>query len=385
MRRRIVCVLGTRPEAVKMAPVVLRLREERRRFEVRVLATGQHRELLDRALADFGIVADADLGLMRPGQGLADLTARGLTTLSAAFAQERPDVVLAVGDTTSVLCAGLACHYQRIAFGHIEAGLRTGHRFAPFPEEMNRVLAGRLASWHFAPTRRARHNLLREGVPAASIFVVGNPVIDALLMIAERDIPLPVAPATERFLLVTAHRRENFGEPLEHICAALCELLRYRPDLSIVFPVHPNPSVRDIVADRLGNLDRVQLIAPVGYPEFVALMKASFLILTDSGGVQEEAPALGKPVLILRDATERPEAVAAGSALVVGTRRAAIVEAVLSLCDRPELQARLSRIRCPFGDGRAAERIVRVLARHLRGETTPHAEARVTQASVSAI
>jgi UDP-N-acetylglucosamine 2-epimerase (non-hydrolysing) len=364
MRRTVVCVVGTRPEAVKMAPVVLRLRREGSGIACRVVTTGQHRELLERALADFGLAPDRDLAVMRPGQGLAALTARALVALDRALEAERPDLVLAVGDTTTVLCAALACFYRRVPFGHVEAGLRTGAA-TPFPEEKNRALAGRLAELHFCPTAAARRNLLREGVAPAAIHLTGNTVIDALHLAARRDVPPPIAPATRRYLLVTSHRRENWGEPLAQVCAALRDLVERREDLSVVFPVHPNPRVREVVNRGLAGLERVHLIEPAGYPEFVALMKGAFLVLTDSGGVQEEAPALGKPVLVLREETERPEAVAAGTARVVGPHRGAIVAAVAELCDRPDAYARLARAVNPFGDGRAAERVARVVSRRL--------------------
>lgn len=362
MDRSIVCVVGTRPEAIKMAPVVLRLRRPGSGFRVRVLATGQHGDLLAQALADFGLTPDQNLEIMRPDQGLADLTARALVALDRALAHEPPDLVLAQGDTTSVLCTALACHYHQIPLAHVEAGLRTGIRYAPFPEEKNRVLASHLATWHFAPTPLARANLLKEGIASESIHVTGNTVIDALKATAARLPALPVRPATERFLLVTAHRREHFGAPLEQICAALLALVDRREELSVVYPVHPNPNVSQRVHERLGRHPRIHLIAPVDYPAFVALMSSAFVILTDSGGVQEEAPALGKPVLVLREATERPEAVAAGTVRVVGSKRAAIVAAVEELCDRPEVYARFARAVNPYGDGHAAERIARVLA-----------------------
>lgn len=342
-----------------MAPVVIRLRGFGDALSVRVVTTGQHRALLDRALADFAIVPDVDLDLMRVDQNLADSTARALSALAAVFAGERPDLVLAQGDTTTVLASALASYYAQIPFGHVEAGLRTGRPYSPFPEEKNRALAGQLASLHFAPTRSARANLLREGIDPATIRVVGNTVIDALLMTAGRDDPLSVAPPTPRFALVTAHRRENFGPPLVEICSALRAIVARDPGLSVVFPVHPNPSVRGVVEAELGNIERIRRIEPVGYREFVALMKASSFILTDSGGVQEEAPSLGKPVLLLRDETERPEAVAAGVVRLVGPHRSAIVAAVA------EVSARLagSSAPCnPYGDGLAAERIARAIA-----------------------
>jgi len=363
MSHQVACVVGTRPEVVKMAPLVARLREVGPGVKVRVVSTGQHRGLLDRALADFGIAADLDLGLMRGGQGLADLTARALVALAGAFEADRPDLVLAQGDTTSVMATALACHYNRIPFGHVEAGLRTGRRYLPFPEEMNRALTSRMAEVHFAPTAEARANLLREGIDPGSIHVTGNTVIDALLLMAGRATPLPVRPTTERFLLVTAHRRENWGGPLRRVCEALRSVVARNPDLSLVFPVHPNPEVRRVADECLGGLDRVHLIGPVGYPEFVALMKASYLIVTDSGGVQEEAPSLGKPVLVLRGETERPEAVEAGTALLVGTDGGAILASVERLLGDPEAYRTFARTVNPYGDGRASGRIVEVLRR----------------------
>jgi len=343
-----------------MAPVILRLRRARLDL-VRVLATGQHRSLLDQALADFGLTADDDLDLMRPDQTLADLTARAVTALSRAFEDQKPDLVLAQGDTTTVFCAALACYYHRIPFGHVEAGLRTGRRYYPFPEEKNRELAGHLAEIHFAPTAGARRNLVREGIDPSSIHVTGNTVIDALLMTAGRQVALPVVPRTSRYLLVTAHRRENFGVPLQQICLALLDVVKRYSDLSVVYPVHPNPHVRRVVDEWLVNHDRIHLIEPTGYPEFVALMKNAYALVTDSGGVQEEGPSLGKPVLVLRDETERPEAVLAGTVQLVGWHREAIVKAVSDLCDRPEVYARFARALNPYGDGRAADRIASVL------------------------
>jgi UDP-N-acetylglucosamine 2-epimerase (non-hydrolysing) len=354
--------MGTRPEAIKMAPVILRLRRPDSGLRVQVLTTGQHRELLAQALGDFNIAPDQDLALMRPDQNLADLTARALVALSEQFARQKPDLVLAQGDTTTVLCTALACYYNRIPFGHVEAGLRTGDPYFPFPEEKNRVLAGHLAEMHFAPTLTSRDNLLREGIADEAIHVTGNTVIDALLMTARLDVALPVSPATSRFLLVTAHRRENFGEPMEQICLAVRDLTARIGDLSVVFPVHPNPNVRQVVGRLLGGQDRVHLIEPVGYREFVALMKQCHVIVTDSGGVQEEGPSLGKPVLVLRDETERPEAVAAGTVRLLGPHRQRIIEAVEELWHQPEVYAQFSRRVNPYGDGWAAERIARVLA-----------------------
>jgi UDP-N-acetylglucosamine 2-epimerase (non-hydrolysing) len=367
----VACVVGTRPEAVKMAPLILRLRREGSDFHCRVISTGQHRDLLHRGLADFGLRADFDLGVMRAGQSLGELTGRTLTALGETLRRERPDVVLAQGDTTTVLCAALASYYERIPFGHVEAGLRTG-RDEPFPEEKNRVLAGQLANLHFAPSERACANLVREGIDPAAIFLTGNTVIDALLMISVRIPPRIDRDPKRRFLLVTAHRRENWGRPMEQIGLALRELAERHRDLAVVFPIHPNPAVRETILRVLGGQERVELIDPVGYREFVALMKSAHLVLTDSGGIQEEAPAMGKPVLLLRDATERPEAVAAGTVQLVGTRREAIVQAVERLWCSREAYDRFARVVNPYGDGQAAERIYRILAE--RFEIDPGAE-----------
>jgi UDP-N-acetylglucosamine 2-epimerase (non-hydrolysing) len=361
----ITCVVGTRPEVVKMAPVILRLRRGGL-DDVRILATGQHRSLLDQALSDFGLAADDDLDLMRAGQQLGDLSARALTSLAHVFERQQPDLVLAQGDTTSVFCAALACYYNQIPFGHVEAGLRTGRRYFPFPEEMNRVLTGQLAEIHFVPTPRARDNLIREGIDPARIHITGNTVIDALFMTIRRPLPVPVVPRTSKYLLVTAHRRENFGEPLEQICLSLLDVVRRYPDLSVVYPVHPNPEVRRVVDHLLAEHDRINLLEPVGYAEFVALMKNAYILLTDSGGVQEEGPALGKPVLVLRNETERPEGVNAGTVKLVGWRRDSIVEAVSELWDRPEVYNRFARATNPYGDGRAADRIAALLSERYR-------------------
>ncbi len=366
----VVCVVGTRPEVIKMAPIVSALRKLPE-LRVRLVTTGQHRGLLDRALNDFDLTADIDLDLMRPDQSLAETTGRALIAVSDALGRLAPSLVLAQGDTTTVLATALASYYRRVPFGHVEAGLRTGQPYRPFPEEKNRVVASHLAQFHFAPTDTARANLLREGIAPASIFVTGNTVIDALRITASRDIEPSFVPATPRFLLVTAHRRESQGEPLEQICEAVAELVRRHRDLSIVFPVHPNPRVSKVVRGKLGRLDRVHLIEPQGYREFVALMKRSYLILTDSGGVQEEAPALGKPVLVLRDETERPEAVAAGTVQLVGTRCGAICEAVESLLNDPARYRLFSTIINPYGDGWAADRIARIIARSLGLDALP--------------
>ncbi len=364
-RKKVVCAIGTRPEAIKMAPVIRALRRAPW-ADCRVLFTAQHRGLADDALEFFGIKADVDLDAMRPGQSLADLTARLLGAVAAALAREAPDMVLAQGDTTTVLAVALASFYQRVPFGHVEAGLRTGDLASPFPEEGNRVVAGRLSALHFAPTAAARECLLREGVDPAAVTVTGNTVIDALLEAARRDHPVGVDldPAA-RVVLVTAHRRDSFGAPLRRVCRAVAELHRRHPDVTFLWPAHPNPAVGPVVAALLGHLPRVRLCDPLPYGAFVSALKRSFLVLTDSGGVQEEAPALGKPVLVLRDRSERPEAVDAGVARLVGTDPGAIVREADRLLDDPGAYRAMARGASPYGDGLAAPRIAAAVARAL--------------------
>jgi len=363
--RTVVCAIGTRPEAIKMAPVVRALRATGW-ADCRVLVTGQHRELVDGMLAEFGIAPDVDLDVMRPGQSLPDLTARLLTAVAGALPALRPDLVLAQGDTTTVLATALASYYLRVPFGHVEAGLRTGRIDAPFPEEANRVLAGRLAEIHFAPTAEARANLLREGVDPSRVHLTGNTVIDALLATAARGDPLnvPIDPRA-RLILVTAHRRDSHGAPLRRVCRAVAALRRRHPDVAFLWPVHPNPAVRSVVRAELGGLEGVTLCDPLPYAAFVAALRRSTLVLTDSGGVQEEAPALGVPVLVLRDESERPEAVRAGVARLVGTDPRVIVREAHRLLSDPAAYRAMSRGLSPYGDGRAADRIVAALARTL--------------------
>ena len=337
-RTKFLVVVGTRPEAVKLAPVVHALRAAPW-ADCRVLATAQHRQLLDQTLGFFGIRPDLDLDLMRPDQSLADLTARMVSALDPVFAAERPDWVIAQGDTTTVMVAALAAFYRRIRFAHVEAGLRTGDLAQPFPEEGNRAIVGRLASLHFAPTQRAAQNLRAERVPTGAF-----------------------APAPgRRLLLVTAHRRENFGAPFEAICRALLRLAA-RPDVELLYPVHPNPNVRAVVGRLLAGHERIRLCDPLDYPDMVAAMRASTLILTDSGGVQEEAPSLGVPVLVLRDETERPEGVAAGAARLVGPHEERIVAAATQLLDDPAAYRAMATVQNPYGRGDSAAAIVRVLA-----------------------
>jgi UDP-N-acetylglucosamine 2-epimerase (non-hydrolysing) len=361
--KTILCIVGTRPEAIKMAPVILALQEEGR-FEVKVLATAQHREILDQVLSIFHIVPDYDLNVMCANQTLAQLTSRLMTGLDQVLEAVKPDLVLAQGDTTTVLVSALASFYRQISFGHVEAGLRTGNRYFPFPEEMNRALAGRLARFHFAPTESAKANLLREGFAAEDIKVTGNTVIDALLAVANQKIPLGVElDPGQRLILLTAHRRENFGAPLMRICRAIRSIVDRNPDVTVLYPVHPNPNVHDVAHQELGGHPRIRLVPPLDYGPFVTAMKRSYLILTDSGGIQEEAPALGKPVLVLRSETERPEAVNAGVVRLVGTDEHRIVEETQRLLDDMKVYRSMARGESPYGDGHAAARIVDILRR----------------------
>jgi len=361
----VLCSVGTRPEAIKMAPVIVALRRAGW-ADCRVVATAQHRGLLDQTLACFGIGADVDLDCMRPDQTLSALTARMLGKLDEVLAAQRPDLVLAQGDTTSVLATALASLYRRVPFGHIEAGLRTRDLASPFPEEANRALAARLAALHFAPTAQAQENLVGEGVPPDTIRIVGNPVIDALQTALARKVPVGIEldPA-KRLLLVTMHRRESFGAPLGRICAAIRSIIEDDPGLEVLWPVHPNPSVAPTVFGELDRVDRVHLCSPLSYVRFVSAMNRAHLILTDSGGIQEEAPALGKPVLVARDQSERPEAVEAGAAELVGTDPDRITAAVRRLLDDADAYARMSSHRSLYGDGCAAGRIVEAIGRFL--------------------
>jgi UDP-N-acetylglucosamine 2-epimerase (non-hydrolysing) len=361
--KKIVCVIGTRPEAIKMAPVILALRKQAW-AEVRVLATAQHREMLDQVLDFFGIEPDIDLDVMRPNQALGALTARLLLEMDDVLLSEKPDIVLAQGDTTTVMAIALACFYHNVAFGHVEAGLRTGDIRNPFPEEANRLIASRLARWHFAPTLGAAENLRKEGVPEKDILVTGNTVIDALLITAEADVELNLdLDESKRLILVTSHRRENFGEPFLNICQGLIVLAENNPEVQILYPVHPNPNIREIAFKHLSNTPNITLCEPLDYAHFVAVMKRAYLIITDSGGVQEEAPALSKPVLVLREETERPEAVEMGVVKLVGSKRDDIIFETQKLLDDEVAYLEMARGVSPYGDGKAAMRIVEFLGR----------------------
>ena len=366
LKRKVLVVIGTRPEAIKMAPVVLALRVLPW-VDLRVLATAQHRQMLDQVLGAFDIAPDLDLDVMQADQMLAGLTSRLLERIDAVLDSEQPDVVLAQGDTTTVFTTALACFYRRVSFGHVEAGLRTWDLANPFPEEFNRVAVGRLARWHFAPTQSAKENLLAEGVAPATVHITGNTVIDALHHISD-SIAMPMVASRERrVLLVTAHRRENFGQPLRNICTALLEIVESRPDVHLVYPVHPNPNVSVPAHEILAGHPRICLCEPMEYMAFVGAMKSACLILTDSGGIQEEAPALGKPVLVLRNETERPEAIEAGVAKLVGTDTRTIVDETLRLLDCKDTYQQMAQGISPYGDGSAASRIIQILTRDLAG------------------
>jgi UDP-N-acetylglucosamine 2-epimerase (non-hydrolysing) len=368
--KKALIVFGTRPEAIKMAPVVKRMREH---FggEVRVCVTAQHRQMLDQVLNLFSIVPEYDLNLMKPGQDLTDITANVLTALRGVLEDFSPDVVLVHGDTTTAFAASLAAYYKKIPVAHVEAGLRTGNRYSPWPEEMNRKLAGAIAAFHFAPTANSRDNLLRESVRAESIFVTGNTVIDALLDVVKKidsdhelkailEQQFAFLNSGKRIILITGHRRENFGKGFEEICNALARLAA-RGDVELVYPVHLNPNVQEPVRRLLGAIPNVHLIEPLDYLPFIYLMNRSYLIITDSGGVQEEAPSLGKPVLVIRDTTERPEALEAGTVKLVGTDAKRIVREMNVLLDDTAAYQLMAFAHNPYGDGNAAKRIVDIL------------------------
>jgi UDP-N-acetylglucosamine 2-epimerase (non-hydrolysing) len=364
---KVLSTFGTRPEAIKMAPVLAELSRFPGAIESRVCVTAQHREMLDQVLDVFGVVPDVDLDVMKDDQAPWQVVSSVLAGLERVLAAEAPDLVLVHGDTTTTMAASLAAFYRKIPVGHVEAGLRTHDMHYPFPEEMNRVVADDLASFHFAPTARARENLLREGVGAGSIFVTGNTVIDALLEVAGRP-GATRGPDSDgrRLILVTAHRRENFGAPLASICRALRDVADALPDTIVIYPVHMNPNVQRTAREILGGHPRVALVPPLPYEEFVGLMARAHIVVTDSGGIQEEAPSLGKPVLVLRNETERPEAVEAGTVKVIGTDHDTIVREVTELMTDPAAYDRMAGAVNPYGDGKAARRIVAAIMRAMR-------------------
>lgn len=366
----IACVVGTRPEAIKMAPVILQLQQSSW-ARCHVIATAQHRGLLDQALAPFGITPDIDLDLMTEGQSMPDLCGRMLPALSRAIASVGAGAVLAQGDTATVFCAAQAAYFADIPFGHVEAGLRTHDLREPFPEEGFRQMAARLATWHFAPTAGAARNLANEGISGIHVHVTGNTGIDALLSVVSGISRAPAPGDSTKLILLTAHRRESFGAPMAEIFSAVRQLADSRTDVQVVYPVHPNPSVAGLAQSALGGHPRIRLVEPMGYLEFTAMMARCFLILTDSGGIQEEAPALGKPVLVLRDQTERPEAIDAGVARLVGTDAARIVAEAGKLLDDADHYSTMAAGGSPYGDGKAAPRIVEAIRADICRESLP--------------
>ncbi|NAR82146.1 MULTISPECIES: non-hydrolyzing UDP-N-acetylglucosamine 2-epimerase [Acinetobacter] len=373
--KRVLLVFGTRPEAIKMAPLALKLQEFSQDFETRVCVTGQHRQMLDQVLELFNLKPDFDLNLMKPGQTLSDVTSGVLKGLEQVFTEWAPDLILVHGDTATTFAASLAAYYHKIKIGHVEAGLRTGDLYSPWPEEANRQLTGVLTNYHFAPTQSSYQNLMKENVDPATVVITGNTVIDALLQVktkVEQDQQLiqkfvqefSFLDKDKKLILVTGHRRENFGQGFLNICTALANLAKKYPDIQIVYPVHLNPNVQQPVNELLANIDNVSLIAPQDYLPFVYLMNRSYLILTDSGGIQEEAPSLGKPVLVMRDTTERPEAVDAGTVRLVGTDISNIETAVSELLENPEIYATMAEAHNPYGNGTACQQIIDFLKRN---------------------
>ena len=373
--KKILLVFGTRPEAIKMAPLVKAFQKDTEHFETRVCVTAQHRQMLDQVLEVFGITPEYDLNIMAPNQDLYDITAKVLMGLREVLKDFRPDTVLVHGDTTTSMAASLAAFYMQIPVGHVEAGLRTYNMLSPWPEEMNRQVTDRICTYYFAPTEQSKKNLLHENIDEKKIFITGNTVIDALLMavdiisstsgmeekIAKEFQEKGYTVGNREYILVTGHRRENFGEGFLHICKAIKDLSALHPDMDIVFPVHLNPNVQKPVYELLSGVDNVYLISPLDYLPFIYAMQHSTLLLTDSGGVQEEAPSLGKPVLVMRDTTERPEAVEAGTVKLVGTDAEAIVSNVTALLQDKEMYKRMSETHNPYGDGQACERIMAAL------------------------
>lgn len=380
---KLMLIFGTRPEAIKMAPIISCLKTNTKNLRPIVCVTAQHREMLDQVLNIFNIIPDYDLNIMRPSQDLFSITANTLMGLKSILMEKQPDMVLVQGDTTTAFIAGLAAYYLKIPVGHVEAGLRTYNKYSPFPEEVNRRLLSALVDIHFAPTDWAKSNLLKEGVPASKIVVTGNTVVDALLAIKRRqqtestgklwkeyfrkswNLTIPEKTTDKKLILVTGHRRENFGKSFRNICFALKKIALARKDVVIVYPVHFNPNVQLPVKVILGGVANIYLIKPLEYEPFIYLMDHAYLILTDSGGIQEEAPSLGRPVLVMRDTTERPEGIKVGVVKLVGTDKKRIVNDTLELLDNKKLYKKMSKAINPYGDGKAAERIVRVLVKML--------------------
>lgn len=363
--KKVICIFGTRPEAIKMAPVIRELKKYPAKCKVTVCVTAQHRQMLDQVLRMFNLKPDIDLNLMRENQTLDALTANSIKCLSKIIMDKKPDLILVQGDTTTAMAAALAGFYKEIAIGHIEAGLRTHNMYNPFPEEINRKIISILSTYNFAPTEKAKEALIKEGISKEKIFLTGNTIVDALEMIIVRKkgIHLQSLPDLKgkKIILVTAHRRENFGLPLRDICYALKEIAARNPDVEIIYPVHLNPNVKATVCGRLSNLERIHLLAPLDYSGFIHLLSRCYLTLTDSGGIQEEAPVLGKPVLILRNETERPEGIEANVAKLVGTNADTIINNVELLLNSPAEYRKMSKATALYGDGTAAEKIVKII------------------------
>jgi len=363
--KKVICIFGTRPETIKMAPVIKELKKYPDKFNITICVTAQHREMLDQILSCFDLKSDIDLNLMQDDQGLEELTAKSITQLSIVIADLRPDLVLVQGDTTTAMTAALASFYKKVAVGHIEAGLRTNNLLNPFPEEMNRRIISILSTYNFAPTQKATQALLKEGVNKKTIFLTGNTIVDALNMIiaSKNDEKLNSLPLEKnnKLILVTAHRRESFGKPLKNICLALKEIAEKNPGVEIVYPVHLNPNVKSTAYDMLNKVNRIHLYPPLDYSDFICLLKRCHVVLTDSGGIQEEGPALGKPVLVLRDETERPEGIEANVAKLVGTDPETIINNTEILLKDPDVYTKMSKATSLYGDGRASERIVNII------------------------
>lgn len=373
---KVLTVFGTRPEAIKMAPLVKKLKEEPKIQSV-LCVTAQHREMLDQVLELFGLVPDYDLNIMKPNQTISQITSNVLTGMEEIFQKEKPDIVLVHGDTTTTFATALAAFYQQVRVGHVEAGLRTHDKYSPYPEEMNRILTGHIGDLHFAPTERNRQNLLREAIPDDAIFITGNTVIDALLQVAgkpylfEDEVLRNIDFEKKRVITVTCHRRENLGENMEHIFSAVRDIAAEFKDTEIIYPVHMNPKVRETASRILGNAGRIHLIEPLQYQPFVNLMARSYLIITDSGGMQEEAPSLGKPVLVVRKETERPEAIEAGTVKLAGVSRDTIYQLTKELLTDEAAYDRMTHAVNPYGDGHACDRIIEILVAYEK-QTNPH-------------
>lgn len=373
-KRKVLTIIGTRPEAIKLAPVIMQLERRPDSFLSKVCVTAQHRQMMDQVLKIFNINPDYDLGIMLPGQTLAQVTSQAIEGIDRVIKDMNPDLVFIQGDTTTAFCGALAAFYHKVKVCHVEAGLRTENKFAPFPEEINRRLVSRLTDYHFAPTQRAKKSLIRENIASSSIFVTGNTVIDALIWIRDKvhnekpELPSSLVEALNGHLmvLVTGHRRESFGEGFENICKAIREVADTFPKTIFIYPVHLNPNVREPVNRILSGHNRIHLIEPLSYDKFVWLMDRAAIVLTDSGGIQEEAPSLGKPVLVMRETTERPEGVQAGNARLVGVKKENIVNALVDLLEHPNKRKAMAKANNPYGDGHAAEKIINIIEKELK-------------------